>query len=312
MMNNSGSHLLKNGAPNKTLIALGGPTASGKTTLAIQLAQKLDTEVISADSRQVYKEMIIGTARPQVAELQGIPHHLLGFLSITDDYDAGTFSRDALKILDDIFSRKNYAILSGGSGLYINALLQGFDDLPTGAEPLRDEITKNYKDKGLSYLQEKVQELDPDYYALVDKQNPQRLMRAIEVCMSSGKTYSSFRSGKGSQLNCRIVKIGLDLAREELYSRIDTRMDKMIANGLFEEAKALYPFKEKNALQTVGYQEIFDFIDGKYDKEEAIRLLKRNSRRYAKRQMTWFRRDNEINWFKPEQFEQILNVVIDN
>ena len=312
MMNNSGSHLLKNGAPNKTLIALGGPTASGKTTLAIQLAQKLDTEVISADSRQVYKEMIIGTARPQVAELQGIPHHLLGFLSITDDYDAGTFSRDALKILDDIFSRKNYAILSGGSGLYINALLQGFDDLPTGAEPLRDEITKNYKDKGLSYLQERVQELDPDYYALVDKQNPQRLMRAIEVCMSSGKTYSSFRSGKGSQLNCRIVKIGLDLAREELYSRIDTRMDKMIANGLFEEAKALYPFKEKNALQTVGYQEIFDFIDGKYDKEEAIRLLKRNSRRYAKRQMTWFRRDNEINWFKPEQFEQILNVVIDN
>jgi tRNA dimethylallyltransferase len=312
MMNNSGSHLLKNGAPNKTLIALVGPTASGKTTLAIQLAQKLDTEVISADSRQVYKEMIIGTARPQEAELQGIPHHLLGFLSIADDYDAGTFSRDALKILDDIFSRKNYAILCGGSGLYVNALLQGFDELPTGAEELRDEITKNYKDKGLSYLQEKVQELDPDYYAVVDKQNPQRLMRAIEVCMTSGKTYSSFRSGKRSQLNCRIVKIGLDLAREELYSRIDTRMDKMIAEGLFEEAKALYPFKEKNALQTVGYQEIFDFMEGKYDKDEAIRLLKRNSRRYAKRQMTWFRRDNEINWFEPEQFEEIYNAVIDN
>ena len=312
MMNISDAHLLKNGTKQKTLIVLVGPTASGKTTLAISLAQTLDAEVISADSRQIYREMKIGTARPDGSELQGVPHHMLGFLSISEEYDAGNFRKDALKILDEIFSRKDFAILCGGSGLYINALLDGFDELPGGTEPFRTEIVNNYRKKGLAWLQQEVMKLDPDYYAVVDRQNPQRLMRAIEVCMTSGKTYSALRSGKKSSLNCRIVKIGLELEREELYNRIDARMDEMIANGLFDEAKTLFPFKEKNALQTVGYKEIFDFIEGIYDRNEAIRLLKRNSRRYAKRQMTWFKRDEEITWFKPKQIEEILTMIKDN
>ncbi|HMQ00271.1 MAG TPA: tRNA (adenosine(37)-N6)-dimethylallyltransferase MiaA [Cyclobacteriaceae bacterium] len=308
--NEAGS--LKNAGKDKTLLVILGPTASGKTALAVQLAKALEAEVISADSRQVFKEMKIGTARPEPEELQGVPHHLLAFLSIQDDYDAGTFRHDALRILDEIFSRKQYAILCGGSGLYINALLDGFDDLPPVPAALRESIQENYKMHGLSWLQQELSRLDPDYYAEVDQQNPQRLMRALEVCMASGKPFSGFRKGTKSNLNCRIIKIGIEMDRKVLNTRIDARMDEMIANGLFEEAKSLYPFKSKNALQTVGYKEIFDFMDGKHDKAEAVRLLKRNSRRYAKRQLTWFKRDEEIRWFKPEEFEEIYKVVVDS
>jgi tRNA dimethylallyltransferase len=311
-MSNSGEQVLKNAGAGKTLVVLLGPTASGKTALAIKLALQLDAEVISADSRQIFKEMKIGTARPDKAELQGVTHHLLGTLSIADDYDAGNFRSDALRILDEIFSRKNFAILCGGSGLYIKALLDGFDELPEVNEVLRAELNANYHQFGLSWLQDQLRELDPDYYEIVDRQNPQRMLRAIEVCKSSGKPFSAQRLGKKTQLNCRIVKIGIEMDRKELFRRIDIRMDEMIAIGLFEEAENLYQFKHKNALQTVGYQEIFEFLDGNYDKEEAIRLLKRNSRRYAKRQLTWFRKDESINWVKPEQFEEIFKSIIDN
>lgn len=290
----------------KKLIVIVGPTAAGKTALAIQIAKEFHTEIISADSRQIYRELTIGTAKPSEAELKEVPHHFINSHSISEDYDAARFGEEALLKIYSLFENHNYVVVCGGSGLYIKALLEGFDDIPEVPDSVRDQLIEDFETKGLLWLQNKMRELDPDHFKKMDQKNPMRLMRALEVKIATGKSISEFQREVKKELPFKVVKIGLEVERAKLYERIDTRMDKMIAQGLFEEAKNLYPFKGKNALQTVGYQEIFGFMDGQYDKDEAIRLLKRNTRRYAKRQLTWFKRDEQIHWVKPEAIEDIL------
>jgi len=289
----------------KKLIVIVGPTAVGKTAAAISVAEKLHTEIISADSRQVFKEMNIGTAKPSPEELKRITHHFIGNKSIHENYDAGQYGRDAIALIHQLFEKRNQLVMVGGSGLYIKAALEGFDEMPEVSEGLRKKITEEYQTNGLAWLQQEVEQVDPDYFSSVDQQNPQRLMRALELVRSSGKSMNSLRVNKKVELPFQVIKIGLNIPREQLYEHIDSRMDKMIKDGLIDEAKEFYPNKNLNALQTVGYREIFDYFDGLYDYEEAVRLLKRNSRRYAKRQLTWFLRDREINWF--ENGNEILN-----
>jgi tRNA dimethylallyltransferase len=284
----------------KRLIVIVGPTAVGKTATSIVIAQKLGTEIISADSRQIFKELNIGTAKPSQEELNRIVHHFIGNKSIHDDYDAGQYGREALELINSLFKKHDYLVMVGGSGLYIKAALEGFDEMPDVPEGVRIDILKDYKAKGLPWLQQQVEEADPDFFEEVDKQNPQRLMRALELLRSTDKSMSELRVKKKMEHPFEILKIGLNIPREVLFQRIDSRMDEMIKNGLFEEAKQFHPFKDLNALQTVGYREIYDYLEGQYDYDEAVRLLKRNSRRYAKRQLTWFQRDEEIKWFQSE------------
>lgn len=286
-----------------------GPTAVGKTFLCLKLAKNFHTEIISSDSRQFYRETKIGTAKPSPEELAEVRHHLVDHKSIFDVYDVKDFETDAQKVIEDIFITRDVAIMTGGSGLFVNIISHGMDEIPDIDSKIRADLIKSYKEFGLEYLQRKLKETDPEYYTEVDLMNPQRLMRAIEVCLGTGKPYSSFRQKKKTERPFHIIKIGLERNREELYQRIDERMDEMIVQGLFEEAEKLFPYRNLNALQTVGYSEIFGFLEGKYDKDEAIRLLKRNSRRYAKRQLTWFRKDHEIKWFHPEQEKEILAFV---
>ncbi|PKQ68946.1 tRNA (adenosine(37)-N6)-dimethylallyltransferase MiaA [Raineya orbicola] len=293
----------------KFLISVVGATAVGKTEMAIRLAKHFQTEIISADSRQFFKELSIGTAKPTPAEMQGVPHYLVDNLSITQNYTVADFERDALVILDKIFAQKNIAILVGGSGLYCKAIWEGFDDIPDVPANIRKQVIELYEQKGLSFLQAELQKLDEVYFKQVDIQNPQRLMRALEVCYATGKPFSSFRKGKKAQRNFQNIKIGLERPREELYERINQRMDLMLSQGLLQEAQSLYPYKTHNALQTVGYREIFDYLEGKQDWENTIRLLKQNSRHYAKRQMTWFKKDTEIIWFHPSQWVEIVQFV---
>jgi tRNA dimethylallyltransferase len=293
----------------KRLISVVGPTAVGKTGVSIQLAYYFNTEIISADSRQIYKELEIGTAKPSAEELANTKHHFINTHSIEQDYDAGAYERDALALIGSLFKKYDTLILCGGSGLYIKAVLEGFDEMPEIPEGTRARIMEEYHQKGLGWLQEKVKEVDPDYYEIVDSKNPHRLMRALELRLSGSKPQHELRNKKKTIRPFEIIKIGLELDREALYQRIDARMDAMIAAGLFEEAEQLYPKRNLNALQTVGYREIFDFLDHQYDKEEAIRLLKRNTRRYAKRQLTWFKRDPEIKWFKPNEVEQMIEAI---
>jgi tRNA dimethylallyltransferase len=293
----------------KKLIVIVGPTAVGKTALAIRIASEFHTEIISADSRQIYRELTIGTAKPNEAELKEGTHHFIDTHSISEDYDAARFGEEALLKIYSLFENREYVVVCGGSGLYIKALLEGFDDIPEVPDAVRDQLIEEFETKGLLWLQNKMRELDPEHFKNIDQKNPMRLMRALEVRIATGKSISNYQKKVTKSLPFQVVKIGLELERAKLYERIDQRMDEMIAQGLFEEATQLYPFKAKNALQTVGYQEIFDFIDGKYDREEAIRLLKRNSRRYAKRQLTWFKRDEEIKWFNPLNLQAILESI---
>jgi len=285
----------------KNLIVIVGPTAVGKTAVAISVAQKLGTEVISADSRQIFKELNIGTAKPSPEELKSAVHHFIGNKSIHDDYDAGQYGREAIELIHTLFQKFDWLVMVGGSGLYIKAALEGFDDMPDVPEGVRIDILKDYKAKGLPWLQLQVEEADPDFFSSVDKQNPQRLMRALELLRSTEKSMSDLRIKKKIEHPFEVIKIGLNLPREALYQRIDSRMDQMIKAGLFEEANQFRSLKHLNALQTVGYHEIFDYLDGQYDYEEAVRLLKRNSRRYAKRQLTWFQRDEGIKWLQSEK-----------
>jgi tRNA dimethylallyltransferase len=285
---------------SKFLITIMGPTASGKTALAIELARHFDTEIISADSRQFYKEMTIGTAKPSEAELAEVPHHFINHLSVASYYGAGKFEEEALQVLDRIFAEKDVAVMVGGSGLYINAVLFGIDPFPEIPVEIRLKTLQFYKENGLQALRDELRKYDPEYFLEVDLDNPRRLMRAVEVCYATGKPYSSFRQQKPKPRPFKSIKIAYDWDREELYQRINNRVDKMIEKGLIQECQQLTDFSNQIALDTIGYKEIFDFLDGKISKEDAIDLIKRNSRRYAKRQLTWFRNDTEINWFSPE------------
>jgi tRNA dimethylallyltransferase len=294
---------------DKTLVVIAGPTAVGKTAVALHLAKQLGAEILSADSRQLFREMNIGTAKPSEAELKGVKHYLINSHSIAEDYDAAHFGVEALEIIHKLFEEKRYVILCGGSGLYIKAVCEGFDDIPEVSDTIREELVKGFEQNGIEWLQQRMLELDPEHFKTIDQQNPHRLMRALEVKIGTGMSIASFRTNEKLNHNFSIVKIGLELPREVLYKRIDERMDKMITDGLFEEASSLYPFKTKNALQTVGYQEVFDFMEKKTTYEEAVSLLKRNSRRYAKRQLTWFKRDASITWFNPNHVQEILGHI---
>ena len=280
------------------LISIVGPTAIGKTAVGIGLAKGLNTEIISADSRQFYREMAIGTAKPTTKELELVPHHFINSHSIEEYYSAGAFEKDVLEKLEVLFRTKDNVLMVGGSGLYVKAVWEGFDEMPEVDDSIRVELNEQFKESGLGSLLDELLQKDPDYYEQVDRKNHQRVIRALEVIRSTGKTFMDFRQKKPTiDRPFENVKIGLEIDREMLNLRIDKRMDHMIASGLFKEAEDLYPQRHLNALQTVGYKEIFGYFDGKYDQEETIRLIKRNSRRYAKKQMTWFKADLEIEWF---------------
>lgn len=289
---------------------LAGPTAVGKTDLSIQLAKRFQTEIISADSRQFYKEMEIGTAKPTEEEMDGVPHHFINSRSIHDEYNVGQFEKDALYLLDNLFQKHDIVFVVGGSGLYVKALCAGIHDMPSIPSEIRQKLNIEFEQNGIDFLQQEVIKCDPEYFEIVDQQNPQRLIRALELYHATGKNMSYYRAQKKEiDRPFNIIKIGLERPREELYDRINLRMDDMILDGLFEEAEKLYPYKNLNALQTVGYSEIFGFLDGDYDREEAVRLLKRNSRRYAKRQMTWFKRDSEFVWFSAEGKDKVIDYL---
>lgn len=291
---------------SKKLIVIVGPTAVGKTRTAIDLAKHLHTEIISADSRQFFKEISIGTAKPDDSELAEAKHHFISSHSIFDEINAGRFEVEALNLIADLHKKHDQLIMVGGSGLYINAVCDGLDDLPKADENLRQRIVETYEKEGLEYLQREVKRLDPEYFEQVDQSNPQRLMRALEVCLMTGQPFSSFRNNSAKERPFDIIKIGLNLPREELYARINHRVDLMVEAGLVEEVKAMYPHKETYALQTVGYTELFDYFDGKHSLDRAIELIKQNTRRFAKRQITWFNRDKNTIWFRPDEVEKII------
>jgi tRNA dimethylallyltransferase len=290
----------------KTLISVVGPTAIGKTALAIQLAQHFETEIISADSRQFFKEMEIGTAKPDAMELAAAKHHFIDSHSVTKLFSTGDFEQEALTTLEQIFVAHNLAIMVGGSGLYVNALLNGLDEMPEIDLAIREELNKKFEKEGLSAIQRQLADLDPEYFAKVDQNNPQRMIRGLEVFLSTGQKLSSMLSSTKKQRPFNIIKVGLNTDRAILYDRINRRVDLMIENGLIDEVKSLLPFRNYNALNTVGYSEIFNYLDGMITLEDAIAAVKQNTRRFAKRQLTWFRRDEEITWFEPTDLQSVI------
>ncbi|HEX9980307.1 MAG TPA: tRNA (adenosine(37)-N6)-dimethylallyltransferase MiaA [Flavobacterium sp.] len=281
----------------KYLIVVVGPTAIGKTSLAIKLAQHFGCEIISADSRQFFKEMCIGTAVPAEDELAAVKHHFIQHKSVFERYTVGDFEKDALAALEQLYYTHDFAVMAGGSGLYIDAVLKGFDEFPDVKPQVREKVMENYETEGMHYLQEELMKLDPDYAGTVDMENPQRMMRAIEVTISSGRPYSSFLTGKENPRSFTPVIIGIDGPRETIYNRINQRVDIMMEKGLLNEAEQLYECKHLNGLQTVGYKELFSYLDGEIPLETAVAEIKKNTRRFAKRQLTWFRRNPDISWF---------------
>ncbi|MGN6398081.1 MAG: tRNA (adenosine(37)-N6)-dimethylallyltransferase MiaA [Mucilaginibacter sp.] len=278
------------------LIVIAGPTASGKTAAAIEVARHFETVVVSADSRQFYREMSIGTAKPNAQELAAVKHYFINTLSITENYTAGKYEKQALALLNELFKTHRVVVLAGGSGLFIKAVCEGFDEFPDIDPKIRQRLNQELENQGLLYLQEKLKIADPDYYAQADINNPQRVARALEVFEGTGKPFSSFRTSAVNKRPFRILKFGLNLPREVLYNRINRRVDVMVKEGLVEEVQSLLPYRHLNALNTVGYTELFDYFDGKTDLSTAIELIKQNTRRFAKRQITWFGRDTEIGW----------------
>lgn len=293
----------------KYLIIIGGPTAVGKTAFAIRTALHFQTEILSADSRQFFRGMNIGTAKPSPEELAAVPHHFIDCLSIRDSYSVGDFERDALQCLSELYTTRHIVVMSGGSGLYVKAVCEGLDVFPPVPPQIAGAVIQLYAAQGLPALQEELRLRDPDYYAVVDLQNPARLIRALSVCRAAGQPFSSFRSRKTVERDFTPVYIQLDRPRAELYSRIEERVDHMMRLGLEEEARLLYPHRHLQALQTVGYQEMFDYFEGKTSLETAVALIKQHTRNYAKRQLTWMRRDGFWNVFHPEDWEQCLNFV---
>jgi tRNA dimethylallyltransferase len=295
----------------KTLITIAGPTAIGKTALAIEVAQYYQTEIISADSRQFFKEMSIGTAKPNAQELAEAPHHFVNSHSIHDTFTVGDFEKQAIQKIEDLFQKHDVLVMVGGSGLYINAVLYGFDELPKADEELRNQLNQQLAYQGIEPLQKQLQELDPIYYQEVDTQNPQRIIRALEVCISTGKPFSSFRKTESKKRSFNSIVIGLDMEREKLYNRINQRVDVMMKEGLLEEVKSLQEFQHLNALKTVGYSEIFNYLNGEWKLDQAIDKIKQNTRNFAKRQLTWFRKKEGIVWFKPSEKEAVFSFLKD-
>lgn len=286
-------------AIDKTVIVVVGPTAVGKTAVAIDLAKKLGTEIISADSRQCYKELNLGVARPSPEELAEVKHHFIASHSIHDKVDAAYFEKYSLEKAEELFKKYGTIVMVGGTGLYIKAFCEGLDDIPSIPGEIRNNINRNYEEKGLSWLSSELRLKDPVFFETGEMKNPQRMKRALEVVEATGKSITGFRSGKKSPRDFKIIKLGVNLPKAELHRNINQRVDKMIESGLVEEAKALLPFKELNALQTVGYKEIFEYLDGRISLEQAVEEIKKNTRQYAKRQLTWFRKDPEVRWMRP-------------
>jgi tRNA dimethylallyltransferase len=294
---------------DKYLVVIAGPTASGKTATAIQVAKALGTEIISADSRQFYKELPIGTAAPTKEEQAEVQHHMIHNLNVEDRYDVADYENDVLALLKKLFINHDSVVLTGGSGLFIDAVCKGLDSIPDISEETRNKVNKLYEEGGLFALQNEVQRLDPEYYNIVDKYNPRRLQRAVEVCYQTGLPYSSFRNNTAKSRDFKIIKVALLWDRNELISRINLRVEKMVSEGLIDEAKAMYPKRHLNSLNTVGYKEIFEHFDGKASLNEAIEHIKINTRQYAKRQMTWLRKNNDYQWFTVEEIPEMINYI---
>ena len=293
----------------KTLIVIAGPTASGKTAFSINLAKALDTVIISADSRQFYKEMSIGTAAPTPDELSQVKHYNVHNISIEDKYDVAEYEKDVLQLLDTLFQEHEYVILTGGSGLFIDAVCNGIDEMPDITAETREKVENLYREGGLRALQSSVQQLDPEYFSIVDQQNPRRLQRALEVCYQTGKTFTSFRQKQTAPRGFNIIKFALLWDRETLNRRIDLRVDMMMEQGLLEEARSLYPMRHLNALNTVGYKELFVYFDGNCTLKEAVEQIKIHTHQYAKRQMTWLHKDERYIWVKPDEMEKVVNLI---
>lgn len=295
------------------LVVITGPTAVGKTSLCVKVAQHFNTEIISADSRQLFKELAIGTAKPTEQEMQGVPHHFVNSHSITQDINANDFEKDALALLNKLFQSHQLVILTGGSGLYIDAICDGFDDdLPAGDEKIRTELELLYNKYGIEILHEKLKQLDPIFYKEVDLNNTKRLFRAIEVCLLTGTPYSKIRKGNKQKRPFKVLKIGLTREREELFDRINQRVDLMMQQGLLDEVKSVSNYKNKNALKTVGYTELLEYLDDKITLEQAVENIKVNSRRYAKRQISWFEKSNDYQWFNPNETNKIITLIKEN
>jgi tRNA dimethylallyltransferase len=296
-------------ATKKELIVIAGPTAVGKTDFAIELARHLNTEIISADSRQVYKELAIGTAKPTQAQLNKVKHHLVGHLSIHDYYNVAKFEVDVLTLLDDLFEKQDQVVIVGGSGLYIDAVCNGIDELPDVDETLRNDLNSLYFEEGIEAIRRKLKSLDPEYYEIIDQSNPKRLIRAVEVCLTTGKKYSELRTNTNKERGFKIHRIALNLERPVLFERINKRVEMMVDDGLLDEAKALFELRHLNALNTVGYKELFGYFKKELSLEQAIENIKTNSRRYAKRQLTWFRKNPNYQWFTPSDLDQVIDLV---
>lgn len=289
-----------------------GPTGVGKTELALRVAERYGCPIVSCDSRQIFREIPIGTAAPTAEEQRRVQHYFVGERSIEDEYNAGQYERDALKLLDSLFAKQDVVVMTGGSMLYADAVCKGLDDLPSVPLSIRADVQREHETKGLAWLQSEVQRLDPAYWAEVDQQNPARLAHCVELCRVTGEPYSALRSHTAKARPFRILKIGLDRPRAELYARIDKRVKQMMEAGLLDEAKAVYPKRALNSLQTVGYKELFAYLDGEYDLDRAIELIQQNSRHYAKRQLTWFRRDKEIHWLNAnDEYEKNSDIIDD-
>lgn len=294
---------------SKYLIIVAGPTAVGKTDLAIRLAEYFSTEIISADSRQIYRETVIGTAVPTPAQLARVKHHFIGHKSIHDYYNASHFEMEAISLLDKLFVNHDVVVMAGGSGMYIDAVCQGIDDIPTVDPVIRDRLRKAYQSVGLEGIRSRLLEIDPAYYQKVDLHNPNRILKAIEIFEMTGLPYSSFLKGKGKRRDFFSLKIGLDMPRKELHDRINTRVEDMMVQGLLQETEALLQFRKLNALNTVGYKEMIDYLEGKYSLREAVEFIKGHTRQYARRQLTWFRKYDDMQWFLPGDMENLIKYL---
>ena len=293
----------------KNLIVISGPTAVGKTGIAIEIAKHFTTEIISADSRQFFKEIPIGTAAPTKQELEQVPHHFVGNLHITEYYNAYKYEQDVLAVLDSLFKKHKTVVLCGGSGMYIDAVCNGIDEIPDIEIELRNSVIAQFENEGIESLRTTLQKLDPAYYAIVDLKNPARLMRAIEVCIQTGKPYSDVRTSKTKKRDFNCIKIALNLPREELYNRINLRVDELLKQGLEQEARSVFEYKTHTALKTVGYRELFSYFSNEISRDEAIEKIKQNTRNYAKRQISWLHRDSAYTWFSPNELANCIDFI---